>query len=369
MKILIYTGYHNPQLSKQVWLDKGIGGTEYCYIKLAEALYKQGHNVVVSGEVEEGINDGVHYIPLEQLKKHQSPMSYENEGVLRGYDHYDVVIAGQYINYYKELKRKKITYDKVIFWLHNEDGWYNWYRGNIMNIRDIKYAFDRIDKLVCVSELHASIMKAKLKALDYITPKSTTYIQSIDNAIDLDDWNNIRANRIKGRIVWSSSPDRGLKHILDNWSELKRDNPELTLHIACPPYASDWDKGLIDQDGVRWLGALSPKLLKEEQLRAEYWIYQSDYLETYCITGLEMMMAKVKCMTNGTGNLKNLFSGDRGMIINDDPATIGKMITRDKTDRTFARKWVKQTDKAYEWAKTQTWDVRVNEWLNLINSL
>ena len=161
MKILIYTGYHNPRLSKQVWLDKGIGGTEYCYIKLAEALYKQGHNVVVSGEVEEGINDGVHYIPLEQLKKHQSPMSYENEGVLRGYDHYDVVIAGQYINYYKELKRKKITYDKVIFWMHNEDGWYTWYRGNVMKKRDIKYAFDRIDKLVCVSELHANIMKEK----------------------------------------------------------------------------------------------------------------------------------------------------------------------------------------------------------------
>ena len=58
MKILIYTGYHNPKLSKQVWLDKGIGGTEYyqskwlnkqdwidnglggteyCYLKLAEA--------------------------------------------------------------------------------------------------------------------------------------------------------------------------------------------------------------------------------------------------------------------------------------------------------------------------------------------
>ena len=88
-------------------MDKGIGGTEYCYIKLAEALYKQGHNVVVSGEVEEGINDGVHYIPLEQLKKHQSPMSYENEGVLRGYDHYDVVIAGQYINYYKRIKTQE----------------------------------------------------------------------------------------------------------------------------------------------------------------------------------------------------------------------------------------------------------------------
>ena len=74
MKILIWTGYHNPWLSKKNWVKKGGGGTEYCYIKLAEALVKKGHNVVVSGLVDEAVNSGVHYIPLEQLKKHQSPI-------------------------------------------------------------------------------------------------------------------------------------------------------------------------------------------------------------------------------------------------------------------------------------------------------
>ena len=56
MKILIWTGYHNPWLSKKnVGLREGGGGTEYCYIKLAEALVKQGHNVVVSGLVDEAV--------------------------------------------------------------------------------------------------------------------------------------------------------------------------------------------------------------------------------------------------------------------------------------------------------------------------
>jgi len=38
-------------------------------------------------------------------------------------------------------------------------------------------------------------------------------------------------------------------------------------------------------------------------------------------------------------------------------------------DKTFAMKWSKQTDKAYNWAVKQTWDIRVNEWLDLINTL
>ena len=42
MKILIWTGYHNPWLSKKNWIQNGGGGTEYCYIKLAEALVKKG---------------------------------------------------------------------------------------------------------------------------------------------------------------------------------------------------------------------------------------------------------------------------------------------------------------------------------------
>tara|TARA_R110000744_G_scaffold88486_3_gene172528 strand:- start:606 stop:1718 length:1113 start_codon:yes stop_codon:yes gene_type:complete len=370
MKILIYTGYHNPTLSKKRWLDEGIGGTEYCYIKLAEALVKQGHKVVVSGLVDARVDSGVHYIPLEQLKKHQSPLGKNNGDKLRGYDHYNIVIAGQYINYFKELKRKKITFDKSIFWLHNDDGWYNWYRGKVMKDDEVNEALSQVDKFVCVSEFHVDIIKDKLKAFGYTPHDSTTYIQSIDNAIDLDDWSSIKASKIKGRIIWSSAPDRGLKTILDNWSDLKQARPELTLTIACPPYASDWDAGLIKQDGIEYLGALSPKRLKEEQYKAEYWIYQSEYLETYCITAVEMMISNTKLLTNGGGNIKNIIGmGERGMLINNNPATIKEMLIRDTTDRTFARLWSNKTIVAREWAIKQTWNNRVTEWLSLIDTL
>ena len=378
MKVLVYVGYQTPWLNKQLWIDKGLGGTEYCYIKLAEALHKQGHNVVVSGHVDEGVVDGIHYIPLEQLKKHQSPIGLKNNNKLRGYDHYNLVIAGQYINFHKELARKKITYDKSIFWVHNEDGWYNWYRGNVMSNDEINEGIRSTDKIVCVSEYHVGLIKDKLKTLGYTPQYLNTYIQSIDNAIDLDDWNNLthpgdsstHTTKIKGRIIWSSAPDRGLKTILDNWADMKLDRPELTLTIACPPYASDWDKGLVEQDGITYLGSLSPKLLKREQLKAEYWIYQSDYLETYCITAVEMMIANVKILTNGTGNIKHIIGeGDRGMIINNNPASVRETMLMDVNDRSLARSWSIKTKHANEWAIKQTWDNRVNEWLDLIDTL
>ena len=57
MKILVYTGYHEQPLSKDRYINEGCGGTEYCAIILAEALVKKGHQVVLSGYVDNKIQD------------------------------------------------------------------------------------------------------------------------------------------------------------------------------------------------------------------------------------------------------------------------------------------------------------------------
>ena len=81
-------------------------------------------------------------------------------------------------------------------------------------------------------------------------------------------------------------------------------------------------------------------------MKAEYWIYQSDYLETYCITALEMMMARVKIITNGTGNIINLMNGgDNGTIIDNNPDTIIDTLKNDIDDRTTAMRMFKCLDK------------------------
>ena len=370
MKILVYTGYHEQPLSKDRYINEGCGGTEYCAIKLAEALVKKGHQVVLSGYVNNKIQDGVHYIHLEDLQRYQSPISL-NDNKLRGYTHYDVVIAQQYIHYFKELARKQITFDKSLFWLHNEDTWYSWCRGKVMknNGREYLYRGD-MNGVVGVSKYHEDILKDNFKALGSNTRDFNTYIHSIDNAIDPIDWENQTQHKIPGRIIWSSAPDRGLDLILENWAHWRTLVPELSLVVACPPYSEGWDKGDVNQDGIEWVGSLNPEQLRAEQLKAEYWVYSSDYKETYCITALEAMMAKCKIITNGAGNIINLMDGGKnGTIVDDSPDEIIYNIIADKNDKTVAYKNLIKLQNAHQFAVKQTWDTRVNEWLDLIESV
>ena len=59
-----------------------------------------------------------------------------------------------------------------------------------------------------------------------------------------------------------------------------------------PPYTNDWDElDKVKQDfsdyedlDVRYLGSLSQTDLARQIKSSEYWIYPSQYDETYCIT-------------------------------------------------------------------------------------
>ena len=347
MKILFWAGYSNPYWDKGTWEEEGIGGSEYCVLKLADYLDLEGHDVTITGDVKNGDWYGVKYTHYTQLKQNE---------------HYDVVIAISYLHYLKHLAELNITFDKNLFWMHNEY-FYKWYYGNEMD--DWASELDKVDKIIGVSKYHVGIIKEKLKALGYNNRKDDTYIQSIDNAIDLNDYENRpQVDKIKNRIIWTSSPDRGLKLMLDNWAAWKALVPDLTLEILCPPYAVDWfNEDVSGLDGVTWQGNRCPNDLKHEIAKSEYWVYASDYTETYCISALEMMMGKVKIITNGTGNIINLIgNGERGIVCDMNPDTIIKTImnTDDKT-------WETKINNAYEWARKQNWSVRVKEWLKTIN--
>ena len=57
MKIVFCIGYANPHWNALTWQEKGIGGSEYCVIKLSEQLAKHGHEVYVIGDVEGAWNE------------------------------------------------------------------------------------------------------------------------------------------------------------------------------------------------------------------------------------------------------------------------------------------------------------------------
>ena len=124
-------------------------------------------------------------------------------------------------------------------------------------------------------------------------------------------------------------------------------------------------KGLKD---VEWKANLCPLDLKREIAKAEYWIYCSDYVETYCISALEMMMGKVKIMTTGTGNIMSLIgSGDRGEICTMDPDSVINDLLNDINKPLYNTRQTNKVNKALRWASNENWDNRVNEWIKMIN--
>lgn len=385
MKILFYTGYSKDKWNKQTWESEGIGGSEYCVIKLAEYLAKEGHTVVVTGNVEGCYMNKVTYVDYEAIL---------NKGNERGansiaFTVFDWAIGVNYIHYMEALDGASLYYKKSLFWMHNTD-FHDWYLGNKMdNAREL-LGSEKMNGIVCVSEWQREYIKKEYSSSfihNNIDPN--TYIHVVNNAIDLNDWDDINDEKVKDRIIYSSATDRGLDSLLEMFPTLKNNNPNLSLHICTPPYSEKWGYDVPELDGVKWLGALRPKQLYSEISKAEYWLYPSVYPETFCISALEMMIGGVKMLSTNTGNLDNLITPfaniidlestagygikgyediTRGDIQNKMTAAMNRNNGACHDDKAYHYEWYRKTSNAKKWVKFQTWDIRVHDWITLLNN-
>ena len=385
MKILFYTGYSKDKWNKQTWESEGIGGSEYCVIKLAEYLAKEGHTVVVTGNVEGCYMNKVTYVDYEAVL---------NKGNERGansiaFTVFDWAIGVNYIHYMEALDGASLYYKKSLFWMHNTD-FHDWYLGNKMdNAREL-LGSEKMNGIVCVSEWQREYIKKEYSSSfihNNIDPN--TYIHVVNNAIDLSDWDDINDEKVKDRIIYSSATDRGLDSLLEMFPTLKNNNPNLSLHICTPPYSEKWGYDVPELDGVKWLGALQPKQLYSEISKAEYWLYPSVYPETFCISALEMMIGGVKMLSTNTGNLDNLITPfaniidlestagygikgyediTRGDIQNKMTAAMNRNNGACHDDKAYHYEWYRKTSNAKKWVKFQTWDIRVHDWITLLNN-
>jgi len=349
MKVLFYVGYQKQRFDKLTYLDHGIGGSEYSVIKLAQEFCNSGHSVTISGNVYTEIIDGVSYVSSENLGRDQ---------------HFDVVIATNYIHYIKFLESINVTFDKSYFWMHNTE-YYPYYNGVSLPNEGRDYLeSDKLTKIVCVSEYHSEIIKNKY-------PNVSDKVTFVENAIDVLDFDKINIDKVPNKFIYSSAADRGLQNLLDIWGDIKKSKPNASLYVATPPYALDWyDSYKGNFEDVHFIGNLSPSKLYEEIKSSEYWVYPSRYDETYCITALEMMVGGVKIISTDIGNLKSLLS-NRGLVVNSDVSLdVMKQSILDGIQFLDSRpdmgeKYIKN---AYNYAKNQTWKNRMNDWVSLIDT-
>ena len=375
MKIMFYIGYAETKWNKQVWEKQGIGGSEYCVIKLSEQLAKHGHEVYVVGDVEGAWINRVTYINVNNLL---------NKGNERGSNsialtEFDWVIGVNYINFTKVLDKNSINFSKALFWAHNEY-WHTWHEGNELEDKGKSILEDeRLKAIICVSKWQVEHINLKrAETLGYIPSNSNTYIQVISNAIDPNDWENINVPKVPNSFIYSSATDRGLEDLIKMWPAIKHAIPDATLNVCTPPYSEAWGYNPAHPKGVTWLGALPPKKLYEQISKSEYWVYPSKYPETYCISAVEMMLGGVKICSTNTGNLDALLNGrgmifDSGMLMDDIQDEMINAIFRDKgtchDDKKYHYDWYKMTMDNKKWAMNQSWENRVHEWLMVLESM
>lgn len=238
-------------------IKEGIGGSEEAVIRITPCLAREAH-VEVFGPWADEVRDGVYWRNYTAFDPDRP---------------YDTFIAWRYTGL---LKLTKASGRKVL-WLHDAVG---------------EQLLGDPDEIWCLSQYHADWVRS-------IRPDANIWITA--NGIG-----EMPTGTKKPIVITASSPDRGVRRLLEWWPEIRRQVPEAELH--CYYGFNDWYlkrektvpglvenrlaiEKLVKQPGVRWFGTVGQDQLHEAFAEAKVWAYPTDFNEISCITAIKAQAA------------------------------------------------------------------------------
>ena len=161
--------------------------------------------------------------------------------------------------------RKVHPQARILLWLHIHPGRHN--------RRMAKALVDGNIGVICVSRSHASQFRA------FLGDKGQLNIDHIHNPV-ADALCPDTTPRNPNRLLFASSPHKGLAQVFAQFRIARAAIPGLTLMVADPGYLA-WDTGPVPE-GVRFLGTLTHDALITEMRRALCLFYpQTGFAETF----------------------------------------------------------------------------------------
>lgn len=158
-----------------------------------------------------------------------------------------------------------------------------------------------VDRIVCISDFHADYFKSRYGI-------GTSIV--IDLPVRVQDYQN-PAEKIRGRVLFSSVPSRGLEQMKSAWDIIWNCFPEAELVVT-----SDYrlwgsrDAGndrfrllMARAKKVHFLGAVKRNHFNVIQHESQVLAYPCTYDELFCISVAEAMVAGVYPVTSTTGAL------------------------------------------------------------------
>jgi len=350
--IAIYTGPAWESWTVENINTTGIGGSETCAAMLAKKFVERGYRCILIGDClgKEGSYDGVEYIH---------------------HTNYEMFKKSNYVDYFVSSRKvgplgHQIQNGKNYVWSH--DIFIPECYGRFPPY------FEQVTKYICLSPWHLEFFTQH-----HSLPKERIYIQG--NGLDISRYDRVdEIEKDPYRLIYSSSPDRGLVHLLQMLPRWREEFPQLNLHVF---YGFDnWKKAVkhrnnpveiahmekvergLQQPGVTYHGRVSQKQLAEEQMKAALWVYPTEFTETFCITAVECMLAGVIPICTNLAALNTTVPDDCGIKVNKYNECFEATVDLLRNPQAQEAYRIRGKEHA---RKTWGWDSVVNNWIQMFN--
>lgn len=271
---------------------RGVGGAELAMMTLMQVLAERGHKVRVHNDPTEARDfDGVHYLPLSAFNN-RTPR--------------DALIIfrspnKRYVRAHMPAQTRKI-----------------WWSTDQYTVGDFSKFVNEVDFVVTISPFHTNYHLSRYKM-------PSEKVAHIDLGVRVSEYDS-KIEKIPGRLIFCSIPDRGLPVLHAAWPLIKRDAPHASLTITSDytlwgTSANNANHRLtwVDSKGVSFLGKVPRSELVKLQRQAEIMSYPSLYEELFCISAAECQVAGALPITTDMGALTT--TNEFGILIPGNPKT------------------------------------------------
>ncbi len=326
----------------EVYKHKKIGGSETAVVEMSQWIRRLTNRPVKVFNVrkESFVDDvGVEYIPNTKINEYMS--QYEPT----------IHIAHRH--------NIKVTNAKTYLWCHD------------LMTPGCEFVHN-FDHMFALSPFH----KRYLNALQGI-PKDKIVLTR--NGIKPDRFKNKTHVKNPNKVVFPSSPDRGLAEAIYIVEKARKHLPDLELHAyygfenlrkcGLTPLADKLEELIKDRPWVKYHGGVQQDVLAKELGEAVVWLYPAVFIESFAITALEAICSNVYPLVRDIGALPDTL----GKAVSDGMATVLDMGVESESDQQFwadelvriihEKKWEKVAVSPDEYS----WNSVAREWLQILD--
>lgn len=334
----------------------GVGGSEEAVIHLSQELKKLGWKVTVYANPgpDAGDHEGVMYLPYYKLNP---------------FDEFNVLILWRTIGAVDFNPKAKLT----MVWMHD-----------VPNIADFTpERVNKVDKIAVLSEFHKSLLKISENGTVVDMPSKKVFLTS-NGIIKMKP--SKRVKRDPKRMIYCSSPDRGLIYLLKMWPDIIKEVPDANLHVfygfdtydvlhAGNPARMKWKQMILDamkQPGIVYHGKVGHTELQKEFAQSGIWAYPTDFDEISCISAMKAQALGAIPVTTTQGALKetvrNGIKVDMNMLLPESQEEykkqLIKMLKNTKNQEELRPSMMKWAQEYFLWSKVaQQWDAQLRTML------